>query len=266
MFEETLSFNQGNGQFTFGSAAQPSTGAFRIRLESPGTITINAGSGIEFIPITSDSTPFETLNTNNSGAVEVVSLNATQIKLNVTTLPSTSGVLGFMLFVQLTTGSPIVQAIETPPFFITRNQSFTAPVLMLRYSLSTGDFQIAENGGPALPHLLPVEKGVVLLRLSEGGSNNTAVQTISVVLDQHTIDTGGKFASTAANSTLGPPPAGPSIIRISDVEVAISRDFTSGTGFGVSFGVEVPNGGSGTCTVFSPDPVIIDKQIGGGDS
>ena len=264
MFEATLSFNQGNGQFTFGSEAQTSTGAFRIRLDNPGTITINAGSGIEFVPITSDSAPIATLNTNNSGAVEVLSLSATQIKLNVTTLPATSGVLGFMMFVQLTTGSPIIQAIETPPFFITRNQSFTAPELVLHYSLSTGEFQIAANGGTTLPHLLPVEKGVVLLRLSEGGSNDTAVQTINVVLDQQTINAGGKFALQAAHSTLDASPAGPSIMRISDTQVAITRAFASGTGFGVSFGLDVPIGGGATCTVYSPDPVIIDKQIGGG--
>ncbi|HEX6903766.1 MAG TPA: hypothetical protein VF789_28910 [Thermoanaerobaculia bacterium] len=263
MCEKTLSFNPLTGQFTLDSVNQPSTGAFRIRLDTPGTIVINAGPGIQFVPLTSDSKPVETLSLNNSGFVEALSLSATQITLDVTQLPSTSGVLGFILFVQLTTGIPTIHGIETPPFFITRNEHFTAPHLFLHYLPPTGDFHIADNNGHESPLLLPVEKGVVILRLSEGGSNDNEVQTIQVTLHDDTATAGVKFATThAAVSTLPPGPLAPSIERISDTEVHITKPFTPGTGFGVSFAVEVPQEGHETCTIFSPDPVIIDKTVG----
>ncbi len=260
-FEETLSFDPESGIFTFGSVTQPITGAFQIPLGAPQTILINAGPGIQFVLPTSTSTsvPIGFLPFNDSGTVEIVNVSATQIELDVTALPSTSGVLGFLLFVQLISDSPTVQRIETPPFFITPNQPFTGPEFKLNYDSATGDFNISKKGGSGIPPIIAVERAVILLRLSEGSSNDSEVQTITVVLHEDAVSAGIIFAQTAAIVTLL---SGPIVTRNSNTEVTITQAFTPGAGFGVSFGVEFLLAPNEPCTVYSPDPIIVDKTVG----
>lgn len=259
MFEETLSFDPEHGTFTFGSGANSSTqnctGAFHIALAAPGTIIINAGEGIAFMSNSQDSLgplPFHT-----SGSItSQVSTDGSQVTIDVSQLPSTRGLLGFLLYVRIP-GANNAVGIQTPPFFVTGLQDSAEQMLTLHYNRENGDFILSELGTTQrLPLTIKVAKGVFITRLSNGSnSNNCTLRNIRVFLD---TDPEIVFADLPAVFTL----TGPTVERISDTEILIFKDFTPGTGFGVSFGVKVPLDGEGTCTVYSPDPVIIDKTVG----
>lgn len=256
VFEETLSFDQTTGEFIFGSQRQRTTGAFHIALPNPKMISIHAGGGIE---IMSASQGFlGPLRFDTSGALDVINNPGTRIDIDVTQLPSTRGVLGFLLFVRLTEGPQTVLGIQTPPFFVTQEQPSGGQELLLHYDRGSGDFKLMEAGSPTpLPGSIKVEKGLIIPRISDGSIADNNLRHIHVSL---LAEEGIVFAD--------PHPvvftmAGPTATRLSDTEVLIIHDFIPGTGFGLSFGIKIPTGLNETCTIYSPDPIIADKQIGG---
>ncbi len=265
--ERTLTFHRDTGMFTLSSPSdsitQDGTGAFQIALAAPGTIIIHAEPGIAFMSASEEALgplPFKT-----SGSILLPSnqfpSNQNQIAIDVPQLPSRRGVLGFLLFARLPQDSDTVVGIQAPPFFVTREQSSEEQDLLLHYERSTGDFTLRQHDALdvnlRLPGTIKVEKGLFVPRVSNDSlTNNNAVRHIRVHLTSD--DPEVVFAHPPAVFTLA---SGPTVQRISDTEILISKDFTPGTGFGVIFGVKIPIGGE-TCTVYSPDPVIIDKTVG----
>jgi hypothetical protein len=259
MIEKTLSFNPETGTFTFDSFGPDSLGVFRIPLADPQVIAIDldttATPGLEFAP-----TSFSKLLFNNSGSLGTPAPNPTvsptRIEIPVIELPSRKGVLGFVLAVKLTRGTTTVHNIETPPFLVTPDQPFPGMSLLLSYDLDTGVFRFTDGGEPLLG-AIALEKGLIVLRLHDVGDT-----TFTVSLAPESVQAGIVFADS--------PVAHPQNSDISverdpqspDTIITITRDFISGVGVGLSFGVKVPLGNGETCTVYSPDPIIIDKQIG----
>lgn len=259
--EKTLLFDPGTGMFGLGSPTaipnQPITDPFRIPLSVvPQTITINTGPGIEFMPLM----PFKPLLLNNSGSFGNISKplsNPTRIEIPVTELPSAGSIFGFVLFLQFTSGSTTVKIIETPPFLITTGQLSVESDLTLDYDSSDGTFRFTENS-TNLPGALTLEKGLILLRLKDDSSSPPpSIIRVSLTSDKP----GVVFADNPIISTL---PSPLPVTNVSDTEITITRAFNPGTGFGLSFGVKIPLGANQMCTVYSPDPIIVDKQIGTG--
>lgn len=249
----TLSFNPANGELTFGSSTQPITGAFQIVLSDTQKIIVNAGEGIEFMPDPPGA--FGLLPFNTSGHLTVTGFSATQIEIEVTQPPSPRGVLGFLLFIRFP-GSPSVKGIETPSFFVTQSEPFAGPEFNLQFDRATGDFTLTERGlgGTEVPTLIPVEKGTLILRLGDDESNQGPEIKVFLLSPEEVAFANPPVLFTAPGSTweLGP-----------NNEVVIDHPFAPGTGFGMSFVVAVQTGTDQTCTVISPDPIIMDKQIGG---
>jgi hypothetical protein len=249
--EKTLSFDPGTGKFTFDSFTPDSLGVFRIPLSTAQTIAINLGSGIAFAP-----KPFQALKFNNSGGFGGVTISPdsspNRIEIPVASLPPASGMLGFVLIVQFNGPSATVQNIETPPFLITPDHQFPELELSLSYNPDTGVFNFTANGHP-IPGKVTLEKGLIIFRRHDGVSSPPS--GIDVFLDVP-LSTGIVFSSSPVVPDSIP------FTRHSGTHLTIDREFSSGTGFNVGFAVEVPVGENQTCTVLSPDPIIIDKQIG----
>jgi hypothetical protein len=264
MFEGSLTYHPENGSFTFsspetGSSTQDCTGAYQIPLAAPGRIIINAGEGITFMSNAQHllgPLPFETSGSINLVSTQISS-DGNQATIDVTQLPSVRGLLGFLLFVRIP-GSNNAVGIQAPPFFVTGVHSSEEQVLTLQYVRENGDFILSELGSSHhLPLTVKVARGMVIARLSNGSNtSNCTLRKIRIFLES---DPEVVFADLPAIFTM----PGPTVERISDTEILVFKDFTPGTGFGVSFGVKVPLDGGGTSIVYSPDPVIIDKQIGG---
>jgi hypothetical protein len=263
VFEETLSFDPATGNFTFGVEALDSAGLFRIRLTAAQKIIINAGTGITFTPTTrtgsvvTPATPFKPLPFNNSGSFNASPpfnvVSPTRMEIDVTTLPSEGGFLGFVLVVQFTSGSTSVRRIQTPPFLVTPDQPFPSLQISLQYSRDTGVFKFTSNELLGIGSMT-LEKGFAFLRLHDG--NSTPPSTIQVTLEQQEEE-GIIFAHQ--NPAVFNSDSGADVTRNSDTELTITRPFISGTGFNVNFGVHLT---AQNCTVYSPDPIIIDKTIG----
>jgi hypothetical protein len=258
VFEETLSFDPTTGKFTFGPSTQDGLGIFRIPLATEQTIAINTGPNIKLV------SPFlKKLTFNDSGSFgepnpTLVPLSD-RIEIPVTDLPTARGLLGFVLLVQFNDGTTTVHNIETPCFFITPEQPAPDLTLSLSYD-QEGIFRLRADGRP-LPGNVTLEKGIIILRLHDGSDPAPAIR---VTLAAELVSAGIVFAD--------PPVVLPPgfIIGVditvqqnnSNTDITITKAFVSGTGFGVCFGLIVPLVGGQTCTVYSPDPIIIDKTIG----
>ena len=261
VFEGTLFFDRATGEFTFDSRTHKTTGAFHIPLEAPTVIIIHAGPGIEFMPTSLESPnplPFSTMT-----PFLIPSNFLSRVEIDVIELPPRLGLLGFLLSVRLAQELDTVVGIQAPPFFITQGNNLAAQELRLSYNRFSGGFILSEEGNDTknLPISIPAQRGMVIPRLSNGSAaDNQAVSTLRVKLAPETAASGVVFAQQhPAVFTVTP---GPQVTRVSDTEITITQDFTSGTGFGVSFGVQVPTGGNPPCTVYSPDPIIVDKTVG----
>ncbi|HSS77854.1 MAG TPA: hypothetical protein VLV54_14060 [Thermoanaerobaculia bacterium] len=253
-----LSYDPTTGFFTLGNQSStlssPITGGFQIPLSATGTIQINAVGNIQFMPPAPlGPLPFNTVLSfdGNEGAL-LTAFNSDSVEITVFDLPGRDRVLGFVLFVVYTGPGGLVNGIETPPIFITQD-SFDPVELTLNYKADTGQFTFS----PAEGLEIPVEKGLILFRL--GTSLSTQGPRTTVNLN----DNGGSIQFVEPWVIFTPLNAA-TLHSHSATQVQFDRDFVDGTGVGVNFVIQVSSESGPIATVISPDPLILDKQIGTG--
>ncbi|HEX4962747.1 MAG TPA: hypothetical protein VF173_18065 [Thermoanaerobaculia bacterium] len=252
-----LSYDPFTGEFTLQSSEPaPSsqtgsiTAGFQIQLSEPGIIRINTEGAIQI----SSGTQLGLLPFNTAGGASLSRFESGFVEIDVQALPTGSDVLGFVLFVDFTGHNPFVPSIETPPFFITSG-SFADISLRLSYDQESGNFSLNHKGLE-----IPVERGQILLRLGTSQENSQGPSMTVQLSDTTSTRFVPPFAAfTSEDHATVSPESGPT-------SVTLSRDFAGGTGIGVSFVVQVNADSEQPCTIVTPDPIILDKQIGmGGD-
>ena len=254
-----LSYEPTTGVFTLGDQSSTITGGFRIPLSATGTIQINAVGNIRFMPPAPlGPLPFNTVLSfdGNEGAV-LTAFNSGTVQIEVFDLPGENRVLGFVLFVVYTDPSAPanpVNGIETPPIFITQN-SFAPVELTLNYDADTGQFTFSPTDGLEIP----VDKGLILLRLGSSSSNQGPGTTVNLNDNDGSLQFGDP-------GVLFTPPDGATLNSSTATQVQFNRPFADGKGVGVNFVIQVSSESGPVATVVSPDPLILDKQIGTGGS
>ncbi|HEX4962746.1 MAG TPA: hypothetical protein VF173_18060 [Thermoanaerobaculia bacterium] len=247
-----LSYDPATGNFTLGDQTGTISSGFQIQLSEPGTIHINAGENIQFS--TAGGTPAQALPFNTMGGTVLAGFESSFVELEVQEVPPGDQVMGFVFFVELTGETPTL-GLETPPVFIVPS-AFDSLSLVLSYDPGTGQFRINPNGLD-----IPAERGQIILRLGTSDSNNQGPLT-TVSLN----DNGGTLQFVDPFVIFKPEGAAELQFH-SATTVVISKEFGDGSGVGVNFVVQFTPDEGAPCTIISPDPIILDKQIGmGGDN
>jgi len=242
-----LSFNTANGTFTLTQGESSQTNSilrsFEIEVTEPSTLIINAQSPLAFSSTHGTDSPFAPLPVNTAAGLTLTEFSPSSIEIAVAAVPAQSAVLGFQLYTLYTTsGGSTIECILTPSFFVTQG-TFQPQTHALIYVPENGEFRIAGAGLN-----LPVTKDTILLRL--GNANGHQGGDIWFTLS------GAQFADPPAIVT---PSGAAEVAREALQLLRVRSAFHESKAFGLSFAVVLDG-----VTILSPDPIIVDKEIGSG--
>jgi hypothetical protein len=164
------------------------------------------------------------------------------VSFAVPTVPDPSQVFGFYL--NMNYDSPALINLTSPSIFITQG-SATLSNIALHYDTAQGVFSYGDL------HSIEIDKASLLYRLASRGNQNSRV-SVTLSSDNPGLIFADPAAILWADGTKTPRDSNDSKM------VTIDRPFASGTAISMQFILEYPDG----TTIYSPDPIIMDKQIG----
>ncbi len=236
-----LSFNPSNGFFTLtGTNGTPTPGFLQIIVTEPGssaTITCTGDLSFEATPVS--------LMLGNTLPATVEILNASSVRISFPTPPQPWDRIGFTLSTKFVSSSSQTINDLQPELYATAEQLGPPPSMSLTYTPADGSFGIQ---GSLLDLIIDAE---VIFRLGTGPANN---QSGLFVMELVTAGTNpmATFASTAVVFTNGG-----TVPRLTLDTVELNIPFSSNSGVGLNFVIQYEG-----VTIYSPDPIIIDKTIG----
>ncbi len=211
--------------------------------ENTTPIVLNAVSPLAF----ASNSALTLLPVNTPGlSLDLPPNSGSSLSFTVETAPKASDVFGLWLSMNYGLPPSLIN-LTTPYFFITPGTIATPESITLNYDTTTGAFSY----GDALENVMPLQKLQVFYRLGHAPEAPATPVPVTLV---SAPDPTATFADPAIlwsdGTTIPRDPSNPNL-------ATLSCPFVSGRAIGMQFSVSYAGG-----IVNSPDPIIMDKQIG----
>lgn len=238
----TLGFDPESGLFTLEPAGIRQKYQEIIVTEEDTTIVISLSEGLTF-----PESPLQWL--INTQSHPAVNLHASSIDITVSSPPEPFEVLGFTLSLNYTDSQTTINNLLTPYFFITSPTLGTPSQIDLEYNAANGQFTVMQDALNV--HLAPQQLLVRIGRSTDNGQNQGGRTIFNLV----TI--GSEAQATFADPAVIFTDRAPEHVVGHPQSIAVDLPWNPQTGFGLSFVIEHQG-----VRIFSPDPIILDKEIG----